>query len=556
MSKRISAHIVHSVEDGDTSTAARDDRASILPNQTNAVAKRDDVNVPGPLASSSSMFTRKRTYSTPYPFESTTESAVPQYRAASHHSKPSRSASGATRPSISSSTPPSRIPKPSPRVRSSSKSSRHDAPSASVTTLSDFNVGTSRNLLKTQTIPMDSSDKSESAHSSGSKVYSDGLPAPPENVDAEPPSAQPGIEHWYRGEGREGGGRNGGRGEIRAGTQEMLAIALGGHAKPKYLSRESWISAQRSYDDGDYHDSHEHWGHRAWAEDYVLDERMLTDMEADGDATDSEVPSGTPISPAVEIPNAQTPKPAIRQPPPSSSSGRAPLATPTTPPRTQPKSKHPPSPPSTSPGTSNARSNETRSAPRVRRKNSFPPTSNPAYDLGSVSALADAVPFLESQPILPPSGNWDEVILPTVAKRMRMVRDESSASVTMLGSTSKSHTKRDSTKAIPPAPGTFDYNRLKTHTGVRDHITSEMGVIPTEQQSEHPIPAGENITIAPVVANPSIMVQSSKSSIQQISGAHKEASNGKAETEVASPSVKPHTVADDHSGGCCRCIVM
>lgn len=558
LSKRMSVHAAHPAEDGVTSSRGG---VLILANQTNPIATTDDGIVLAPMAPVSTVFSRKRTYSTPYPFESMTE---PQYRGDLHHSKHSGGASGTARPSFTSSSPPSRIPKPSPRVGSSSKSSRHDGPAAQVTTLPDSGVSTSWSLLKAQTIPIDSSDKSESARPFKTKVYSEGLPASPESLNAVRASVQAEFEHWYRGEGREGGGRSGGRGEIRAGTQEMLAIALGGHANPECLSRESWMSTQRSYvDDGDYCDSHEYWGRGAWTEDYVLDERMLTDMEADGEATDGEVPGDTPAAPIAEFPNPQTPKSTVRQSKPPLNSVRAHLTAPAVPLRTQlPKFKtndHTASTSSTSP---RMRGNESRSTPRIRRKSSFPSTSGPsgslsAHDLGSVSALADAVPFLESQPILPPSGNWDEVILPTVAKKMRMVHDDSSASVTMLGSTSKLHTGCDSTVSVPPAPGTFGYSPFKTRTGV-DDPTSERGVTTlTKQHSRQTTTPDDVIPLPAPTANSSITGEkSSDQPIRQIIVSRKGAPNNKREVSVTSPSVKPRAVVDDESGGCCKCVVM
>lgn len=554
LSKRMSAHVVYPEEGGNTSHEPVGAGGPVPANETDPTTKGGGRKVITPVTSSSSAFVRKRTYSTPYPFESTMESPRLQYHAAFRPPEPARSALSAVR--VPASIPPSRIPKPSSRVRSTSKSSHNDAPSARATTPPDSN-NRSGGKPKPQMKLLDGPDRSENA--SGSKTYSE---VPPGNPDAAP-TFQAEFEHWYRGEGRAGGGRNGGRGEIRAGTQEMLAIALGGHATPECVSRESWVSLQRPHvDDSDYRDSHELWGPRPWAEDYVLDERMLTDMEADGEATDSELPGGTPTAPSVQLAEARTPGRAVRQSNPPFNSAQTQLVAPVTPSGIQLKSNadgRTASAPSASLRTSLARRTESRSTPRVRRKNSFPPistpgASRPAYDLGSVPALADAVPYLELPPMLPPSGNWDEVVLPTVAKKMRMVQHESSASVTMLGSMSKLHADRDSTAPVPPAPGTFAYNQSKAYTRVQDHITSEMGAFPTEQLPKQQTNLIDDVTtIASPI--PNLGVQLSKLPVHQIMPNRKGVPNGKSEMG-ATPSVRSREMTDDESRGCCRCIVM
>lgn len=275
--------------------------------------------------------TRKRTYSTPFAFEPPADVSRRQNRAPVAAAAmlppdpPVRSVSSGvmrTVPTALPATPRSRIPKPSTRARSVSKSSRNaPGPTKSSASLSsDHNQPESVHHQSRPDSPLHDYYKSSNGFEPLNDEQLEQMAARARALhesENEPPAPEPTFEHWYRGEGIGGGGRNGGRGEIRAGTQEMLAIALGGHAAVDY-SRDSWNSRGGSgahYEDGDFSDSQrgDRWrgDSQAWTEDYVLDERMLTDMEqTDGNATDAEtfdVPS-TPATPAQPLPNAQPPK--------------------------------------------------------------------------------------------------------------------------------------------------------------------------------------------------------------------------------------------------------
>lgn len=90
------------------------------------------------------------------------------------------------------------------------------------------------------------------------------------------------FEHWYRGEGRDGGGRNGGRGEIKLAkadtTKEMLQIAVGGHnldADGNRYSRHIRDNRDETFE------LDQRTRREAERLDYVPHERELSDMEGD-----------------------------------------------------------------------------------------------------------------------------------------------------------------------------------------------------------------------------------------------------------------------------------
>ncbi|KAG9098701.1 hypothetical protein FRC07_010602 [Ceratobasidium sp. 392] len=355
------------------------------------------------------------------------------------------------------------------------------------------------------------------------------------------------YEHWYRGEGRGGGGRNGGRGEIRVATRtEMLEIASFGH-------RPSPPQTSGSRDGHSYGFSSE-LGWRTKANDdstvgtrsmwngetteNVLDETPLTDLD-DVD-TDSMFPSRSPDARSIES-HAQTydhrttdsysrtvehdpePEPEDepepdpepdgpvlpvtpakqqqqqqRQQQPSriaratspslglgasttslvSRPGRSPTPSKA---RSLPQSK-PQSPkagnasksparrgtaastasksPSRAAGTSQltpksprvgAVSPSRNNTPSPRTRVQSAPKRTKKLSTGGSSAphpLADAIPHIPPSQTAPDDGNWDDVVLPTVARRMQ------GPDVVMLEGKPK---EKKEEERVPPAPGTFGY---------------------------------------------------------------------------------------------------
>lgn len=382
--------------------------------------------------------------------------------------------------------------------------------------------------------------------------------------------AQAQYEHWYRGEGREGGGRNGGKGEIRAGTQEMLAIALSGHVSADYRPRESWAPTLSTHlDDGDYSDSQERWRTGAWAQDSVLDERMLTDMEGEGEGTDADTLGGpsTPTLATRQLPNAQPPHSTPRRRAVSS------VRSQTTPTQSRVRSSTKPigqSSQSSPTGSHRPSPNPNRGRPTggVPRKTSSPPpvnssASRSAYDLSSFSALADAIPQWDSPPPIPPSGNWDEVILPTIAKKMRMAQSGSSPEVILLGSESTSRPPAGSPQfvSIPPAPGTFAYDASKAYP--RNQTGDGIDMQQFGARDAEPQPVAKHLASAPLVAReaesePNITAEQIPTALpDQLLKVVPDLRQNKPAIRVTSPSLKSQRVPEDeHDGGCCKCVVM
>ncbi|KDQ11480.1 hypothetical protein BOTBODRAFT_35354 [Botryobasidium botryosum FD-172 SS1] len=351
------------------------------------------------------------------------------------------------------------------------------------------------------------------------------------------------YEHWYRGEGRDGGGRNGGRGEIRLGTTEMLEIAVGGHrdATLEKNRRAAWktvapylagmqsvgVVGRAQTDDalGYMDDMGLRMGlGERWLQDRVMDENPLTDFE--GSATDAQsqstfrmpnsrppyidspgrVPSPSvspppvlgpspspPQSPTLSLapslpigppPRASSPTPLpssrIQTPPPRNSSistihrppgSRSPnKQQPTNRAISSPKKSAPSSPNSTARlrtrstprKLSNARATSpaTPSMPSSRIMNSSfdSTTRTPTVTSARDTPLVDAIPIINS-PESQSNRNWDEVVLPTVARKLQLeAQDDSLVEIDMLGTPKGKVAKPKAEEEIPPAPGTFGFN--------------------------------------------------------------------------------------------------
>ncbi|KAF8318952.1 hypothetical protein DL93DRAFT_257069 [Clavulina sp. PMI_390] len=483
---------------------------------------------------------RQRTFSTPYPFD---------------QSSPSRAASGSTptkaarTPSSASKPPtpvgiPSRIPKPRSRASSSARGIPKLSPSPTP----------SPHLLPTT---LESSTPPNEMHELQPLHAKPYQPRHSEAPTADHSSSlqtemEPQFEHWYRGEGRSGGGRNGGRGEIQAGTQEMLAIALSGH-------RDSW-SFSPQHDDEDDHEFQLPWNAGTLPHDLVTEERMLTDMEGDDKATEADTfgEPGSPVRTPPQLPISSPRNGSVREPPPIQRE-------PQTPSKQKPSRPNPPNPkPRATPNK--------RATPRVRRKASFPPstqqTSRSAYDLSAVPTFAGAIPQWDSQPTMPPSGDWDEVVLPTIAKKLKLAQEGESPDVTLLGSRSEVARTLEEPPP-PPAPGTFAYSAPKTH--LRAESSDQFRVLDTplsDRDDDPPQPGPSPSPPPPIVAaptptphvanipKPSLPISPAVNRPQGLIDPNLQ--QAKPAIRVTSPSIKSHSRPedDDHGGGCCRCVVM
>ncbi|KAG9080037.1 hypothetical protein FRC06_007152, partial [Ceratobasidium sp. 370] len=344
------------------------------------------------------------------------------------------------------------------------------------------------------------------------------------------------YEHWYRGEGRGGGGRNGGRGEIRVATRtEMLEIASFGHRpSPPHSSgsrdgHSYGFSSELGWRTKPYDDSTV--GTRSmWHGDTtenVLDEAPLTDLDdvdtdsmylpgshdarsadshaqtqdhrtiesyartAEPDPEPEHEPDPEPDGPSQPVTPAkqQRPQPSriARATSPSLGLGASTTSLVSRPGRSPTPSKArspPPSKPqspkagsaSKSPSrhgttTSTASKSPSRAAgtsqltPKVPRvgavspsRSNTPSTRTRAQSTpkrtkklstggsGAPHPLADAIPHIPQA--APDDGNWDDVVLPTVARRMQ------APDVVMLEGKPK---EKQEEERVPPAPGTYGY---------------------------------------------------------------------------------------------------
>ncbi|KAG8985232.1 hypothetical protein FRB93_005934 [Tulasnella sp. JGI-2019a] len=314
------------------------------------------------------------------------------------------------------------------------------------------------------------------------------------------------FEHWYRGEGREGGGRNGGVGEIKVAkadtTKEMLDIAVGGHVLP---GRDRWAPRTRAV--GNYQeDSLARTRHPDPSMEYVMDETALTDM--DGDATDYYVAEpeqhvygnvepepepyggedldlddyyyGAATGPVAGRSSTSLPPAAVHSTTGDAAETKSPPAFASRVPSRASQTSHKirgssdvPPPPKTPQPDKNRRPSTTTTTGTPRKssdKSSSKIPNSRAREQSRVRQraisrgderpppLADAIPPWAQSPPPPENGNWDEVVLPTVAKKMGLT-SKSEVDVTMLGDGKPK--RQEMERTFEPAPGTFAYDRTK-----------------------------------------------------------------------------------------------
>ncbi|KAG8846901.1 hypothetical protein FRB96_001746 [Tulasnella sp. 330] len=441
------------------------------------------------------------------------------------------------------------------------------------------------------------------------------------------------FEHWYRGEGREGGGRNGGVGEIKVAkadtTREMLDIAVGGHQIP---GRDRWASRKRT---AGMHpeDSLARTRHPDPNMEYVMDEAALTDM--DGDATDYYVAEPEQQQTYDEFGNTYayggedlddyyyggTDEPA--QPGRSSTSlppaaiytttaigaggvGLTPDAVPRGPSRAsqvshvQEVASEVPLPPKT-PQPDKARRPSTTAAttatPRKGSANGGPAASKipdarartqsrvrqRAVSRGDERPppMADAIPPWAQSPPPPTNGNWDDVVLPTVAKKMGL-NNKSEVDITMLGDGKREGPGR----TFEPAPGTFAYDRSKIRSPSASSVMgdlelggkqsadigrrSEQSSPPPRSPSPQPFAAYMPVAAEEYVPQPRVSqevippprpIREASPPRQEPPRAQTQETKAKPTIFVTSPSelgvpARTAKMEDDEGAGCCKCVIM
>ncbi|KAG8897652.1 hypothetical protein FRB99_008010 [Tulasnella sp. 403] len=592
-------------------------------------------------------FTRSRTRSTPYPFERDNDGNLPNGSAipttgrktpnAANGSKPNGetltgiptpASSRANSPMITGSRPNEpRSTKIPMRKRAQSNSNAasfeaHVKGSLSKSTgqaLANKNSGPAEQNIAFPPSPETSPDLwKDSDHGNDvelppfvqPKIRDEAPPFNPNRLSNTGSFEEREFEHWYRGEGRDGGGRNGGRGEIKVAkadtAREMLEIALGGH---KLDGRDRWSSRR-------YNDALDTRTRRlAEQMDYVMDERQLTDME--GDVTDhhpdvtSDLDDYYYASNAVESDShlRSTPTPPVPLPTPAAPSSSPLVSQPTRTPQPPQANPHP-HPHQTPQPKTRAQVAAVQSTPR---KPSVEATRRPAGTPAKASGpsqgrtpsrprqraisgrqtssterappLADALPPW-AQPSAPPTGNWDDVVLPTVAKKMGLT-PSANPEITMLGSDagpSTSKKTQQKSQVYEPAPGTFAYDSSKIRPSM-ERSTTELvrPPSPTEPpirsptsmkyeyppREESPPPFAsyavehEKLELQPPVVPEPLPRRAEPVAAPEDSTRSREKEMRRSRPAVVVAQPQPEDIPDvklppddDEGAGCCRCLIM
>ncbi|KAG8968677.1 hypothetical protein FRC03_006424 [Tulasnella sp. 419] len=318
------------------------------------------------------------------------------------------------------------------------------------------------------------------------KIRDETPPFNPNRVSRVPSFEEREFEHWYRGDVS----RNGGRGEIKVGkgqtAKEMLEIAIGGH---RLDSSDNWqtrvwsgsvagSSRDLATDEGRFsQDDYASASQQNSAEYYEMETNELHDDQMDEDDT-RQTSSPTPDANA----RVMTPE--------TSSSGhrRTPSASKVPQPTQQPKTAKPKTAPTTQAGKLTSKpAGKTPSTPKNAK------TARPRQRVVSKgTAAADSrpppdeplPPWAQRQP---PPGNWDEVVLPTVAKKMGLTPE-----ITMLGDGTSSKGKRSEEEEPVTVPGMFGFDPTKIKTsGPRSRrsvdVNSDNAKVSEEQPPQSPL---------------------------------------------------------------------
>ncbi|KAI9573498.1 hypothetical protein HD554DRAFT_2264671 [Boletus coccyginus] len=404
------------------------------------------------------------------------------------------------------------------------------------------------------------------------------------------PSRQPErpFEHWYRGDVH----RNGGVGELRVARRvEMLQIANYGHNLRKAIRAQTRDSSgqmdsvrgrKRADSVGTgTHDS-------LYLDDDPTKDSQLTDIDPDtdpetfydayiNDTIHSAVP-GHPLSSSRILDDNNTPKDPLRTsaestvPTPPASRQRAQTGPRTTSPtslssdqsHTKRRAKSPvASSPASTPKKARIKAKTAPPAPgRDDPRNSVATYPTPEGD------MVDAIPTW-TQPVQK-SGNWDEVVLPVVARKKGLDGQYEHA----VGS------PKPKSRAAPvePAPGTFGYDYTKYRPPRRDEEIQmrEFGSLP---EHEHvPLPEGDILPPhtepspqpillplpptqpeEPIRPDPRQTVSRPPESPAPF--AHYRIDHRVPTINITRPSLdtveQRQGQEDDHTGGgCCKCVIM
>ncbi|TDL22246.1 hypothetical protein BD410DRAFT_272939 [Rickenella mellea] len=429
------------------------------------------------------------------------------------------------------------------------------------------------------------------------------------------------FEHWYRGEIS----RNGGVGELRVGNRmEMLEIANYGHTLRKATSKASpalssaMLSGRRMSSgqrDSFYFD--EEMKARAMQET-VLDEMPLTDMEVDTETDRETTYHDAPTSPTTpstvrqatsQRPNTNIPRYTAG---PSSSSTAKPMKSALRQPKTPVRGASEPPEVSRPQQRANGQSSipqsqsltvassqaQKRERERGRTKSPqpspkkakgpAPKRSKSAMDVRQAAeypeppdvpgGMADAIPSW-TQP-RQRTGNWDEVVLPVVARKMGLDDHYEEAN----GSPRQPQASRSEERIAAPAPGTFGFDHTKyrpprTDQDGEDIPMDEFGSLPqgnTVEEEPQQDPRTERRTTLPPSRNPGLQIDTARPTRSRLSpppspapfshyltstkGPANEQSAEEAERirRAQAAAQQARIVEKEESGGagCCKCVIM
>ncbi|KAJ7510235.1 hypothetical protein B0H11DRAFT_1900588 [Mycena galericulata] len=324
--------------------------------------------------------------------------------------------------------------------------------------------------------------------------HDDTLPRPSNDSEERP------FEHWYRGEVS----RNGGMGELKLGKRaEMLEIANYGHT----LKQKQALAASRAADPSrpqrrkrseSAAGIEANWENVYLDEDHandvgrVLDEGLLTDVDAEM-SDDDYYSKQNHLQLDTSTASAPDPRYQSRTPTPQQTPNRTRIPSPTAP-VAQPMQRgasEPPSFPASSSSLSQASrqlqnpkrsatasptaastsaSKKPRAAVAARPKPKPKPkrTNLPATDEKNRGDMADAIPSW-TQPVAPPTGRWDDVVLPAVARKKGLDG--------LYEQADGNPKPRKVEEPIAPAPGTFgwDHSKYRPPRGDNDIQMDEFG---------------------------------------------------------------------------------
>ncbi|TFK48732.1 hypothetical protein OE88DRAFT_1737506 [Heliocybe sulcata] len=577
------------------------ERPSAIPRPSLSQARPSDVRAQSPP----SHFKRARTKSTPQVYDGL----------------PSRSSPSPEMPPTVNGRP-TRIPV-SPRARSPSASSHFSSnlsdPSASPTTPKPKQNGYAMPPVNEASRSSVNISKQPSPNASGIMNEEPPFVGEQSSLRSSMDSEEHPYEHWYRGDYS----RNGGVGELRVGRrQEMLEIASYGHSLRKMPSKSEGRTSRA--------DTEATAGRRRRAESFgargslyfgeeaagmVLDEPPLTDFEDEdemsaegGISMNSRAGVSSPSLLSEERTSAKpitsTPSriPARRTPPVNGTRSASGSSSTTQLNGPKPRAPHLPTPPSTRPRVHSAAASTKRrakspavsappsSAKKAKQVKTAPRTLREEESRRSIAEypipkdgdadMSYAIPVW-TQPKA--KGNWDEVVLPVVARKKGLHGLYEEAD----GNTPQ---KKPEEAEPAPAPGTFgfDYSKYKpprTDLTGDDIPMDEFGRSYREDQEDQSEwhgepesgPAMSQIDVneemerererARMRLNPQRAAESPVPFARYHSPNEQETMSANGHPPQAQPQVEMQVFAEqekrrrqqeeeEEAGGCCKCVIM